>query len=105
VLIIRKVDRQATVVGGAAQEDSKGVGEQYCAPGEVCGDSVSQLQKVAFEVFEPGKGAPESGSPGQTGAFLSCISPYGNTSEESVNVSLECPSRLVLITFPVNTPC
>jgi recombining binding protein suppressor of hairless len=79
VLIIRKVDRQTTVVGGGAQEGSKGVGEQYCAPGEVCGDPVSQLHKVAFEVFEPGKGAPESGSPGQTGAFLSCMGEKVNT--------------------------
>ncbi|KAI0268759.1 hypothetical protein BC834DRAFT_867121 [Gloeopeniophorella convolvens] len=47
VLIIRKVDHQTTVVGGGAQEGSKGVGEQYCAPGEVCGDPVSQLHKVA----------------------------------------------------------
>ena len=79
VLIIRKVDRQTTVVGGGAQEGSKGVGEQYCAPGEVCGDPVSQLHKVAFEVFEPGKGAPESGSPGPTGAFLSCMGEKVNT--------------------------
>jgi recombining binding protein (suppressor of hairless) len=79
VLIIRKVDRQTTAVGGGAQEGSKGVGEQYCAPGEVCGDPVSQLHKVAFEVFEPGKGAPESGSPGQTGAFLSCMGEKVNT--------------------------
>jgi hypothetical protein len=79
VLIIRKVDRQTTVVGGGAQEGSKGVGEQYCAPGEVCGDPVSQLHKVAFEVFEPGKGAAESGSPGPTGAFLSCMGEKVNT--------------------------
>ena len=79
VLIIRKVDRQTTVVGGGAQEGSKGVGEQYCAPGEVCGDPVSQLHKVAFEVFEPGKGAPEPRSPGPTGAFLSCMGEKVNT--------------------------
>jgi len=79
VLIIRKVDRQTTAVGGGAQEGSKGVGEQYCAPGEVCGDPVSQLHKVAFEVFEPGKGAPEPGSPGPTGAFLSCMGEKVNT--------------------------
>ncbi|KAI0305452.1 LAG1-DNAbind-domain-containing protein [Multifurca ochricompacta] len=79
VLIIRKVDHQTTVVGGGAQEGSKGVGEQYCAPGEVCGDPVSQLHKVAFEVFEPGKGAPDPGSPGSTGAFLSCMGEKVNT--------------------------
>jgi hypothetical protein len=79
VLIIRKVDRQTTVVGGGAQEGSKGVGDQYCAPGEVCGDPVSQLHKVAFEVFEPGKGPPEPGSLGPTGAFLSCMGEKVNT--------------------------
>lgn len=79
VLIIRKVDHQTTVVGGGAQEGSKGVGEQYCAPGEVCGDPVSQLHKVAFEVFEPGKGAPEPGTLGSTGAFLSCMGEKVNT--------------------------
>jgi recombining binding protein (suppressor of hairless) len=79
VLIIRKVDHQTTVVGGGAQEGSKGVGEQFCAPGEVCGDPVSQLHKVAFEVFEPGKGAPEPGTLGSTGAFLSCMGEKVNT--------------------------
>ncbi|KAH9040121.1 LAG1-DNAbind-domain-containing protein [Lactarius pseudohatsudake] len=79
VLIIRKVDHQTTVVGGGAQEGSKGVGEQFCAPGEVCGDPVSQLHKVAFEVFEPGKGAPELGTLGSTGAFLSCMGEKVNT--------------------------
>ncbi|KAI0048266.1 LAG1-DNAbind-domain-containing protein [Auriscalpium vulgare] len=79
VLIIRKVDHQTTVVGGGAQEGAKGVGESYCAPGEVCGDPVSQLHKVAFEVYEPGKGAPETGSPGVSGAFLSCMGEKVNT--------------------------
>jgi recombining binding protein (suppressor of hairless) len=78
VLIIRKVDRQTTVVGRSAQ-GSKGVSEHYCVPGEVCGDPVSQLEKVAFEIFELDKGAPESGSPGQTGAFLSCMGEKVNT--------------------------
>ncbi|KAI9442495.1 LAG1-DNAbind-domain-containing protein [Lactarius indigo] len=68
VLIIRKVDHQTTVVGGGAQEGSKGVGEQFCAPGEVCGDPVSQLHKVAFE-----------GPLASTGAFLSCMGEKVNT--------------------------
>ncbi|KAI0310360.1 hypothetical protein OF83DRAFT_1166655 [Amylostereum chailletii] len=79
VLIIRKVDHQTTVVGGGAQEGAKGVGESYCVPGEVCGDPVSQLHKVAFEVYEPGKGAPEPGTPGASGAFLSCMGEKVNT--------------------------
>lgn len=79
VLIIRKVDHQTIVVGGGAQEGAKGVGEQYCVPGEVCGDPVSQLHKVAFEVFEPGKAAPKPGTPGVSGAFLSCMGEKVNT--------------------------
>ncbi|KAG9316214.1 LAG1-DNAbind-domain-containing protein [Chiua virens] len=73
VLIIRKVDHQTTVVGGGLQEGAKGVADHYCAPGEVCGDPVSQLHKIAFEVYDSTKGMPEPGTPGQTGAFLSCM--------------------------------
>ncbi|ETW80903.1 hypothetical protein HETIRDRAFT_385547 [Heterobasidion irregulare TC 32-1] len=79
VLIIRKVDHQTIVVGGGAHEGAKGVGDTYCAPGEVCGDPVSQLHKVAFEVYEQGKGMPDLGSPGQSGAFLSCMGEKVNT--------------------------
>ncbi|KAI6135739.1 LAG1-DNAbind-domain-containing protein [Pisolithus croceorrhizus] len=73
VLIIRKVDHQTTVVGGGLQEGAKGVADHYCVPGEVCGDPVSQLHKVAFE------GSPEPGTPGATGAFLSCMGEKVNT--------------------------
>ena len=79
VLIIRKVDHQTIVVGGGLQEGAKGVPDHYCAPGEVCGDPVSQLHKVAFEVFDATKGMPEPGTPGQTGAFLSCMGEKVNT--------------------------
>lgn len=79
VLIIRKVDRQTTVVGGGLQEGAKGVPEHYCAPGEVCGDPVSQLHKIAFEVYDSAKTMPEPGTPGATGAFLSCMGEKVNT--------------------------
>ncbi|PFH53837.1 hypothetical protein AMATHDRAFT_54372 [Amanita thiersii Skay4041] len=79
VLIIRKVDRQTTVVGGGLQEGAKGVADHYCAPGEVCGDPVSQLHKIAFEVYDHNKGPPEPGTPGVTGAFLSCMGEKVNT--------------------------
>jgi len=79
VLIIRKVDHQTTVVGGGLQEGAKGVADHYCTPGEVCGDPVSQLHKVAFEVYDSSKGGPEPGTPGVTGAFLSCMGEKVNT--------------------------
>ncbi|KAG6332232.1 hypothetical protein ID866_6859 [Astraeus odoratus] len=79
VLIIRKVDHQTTVVGGGLQEGAKGVADHYCTPGEVCGDPVSQLHKVAFEVYDSSKGMPDPGTPGITGAFLSCMGEKVNT--------------------------
>lgn len=79
VLIIRKVDHQTTVVGGGLQEGAKGVADHFCVPGEVCGDPVSQLHKIAFEVYDNSKGMPEPGTPGATGAFLSCMGEKVNT--------------------------
>jgi recombining binding protein suppressor of hairless len=79
VLIIRKVDHQTTVVGGGLQEGAKGIVDHYCVPGEVCGDPVSQLHKIAFEVFDNSKGPPDPGTPGVTGAFLSCMGEKVNT--------------------------
>jgi hypothetical protein len=79
VLIIRKVDHQTTVVGGGLQDGAKGVADHYCAPGEVCGDPVSQLHKIAFEVYDGNKSMPEPGTPGPTGAFLSCMGEKVNT--------------------------
>ncbi|KAE9411288.1 LAG1-DNAbind-domain-containing protein [Gymnopus androsaceus JB14] len=71
VLIIRKVDHQTTVVGGGLQEGAKGVADHYCCPGE--------LHKIAFEVYDGSKGMPEAGTPGITGAFLSCMGEKVNT--------------------------
>ncbi|KAF8608699.1 hypothetical protein BDV93DRAFT_518766 [Ceratobasidium sp. AG-I] len=79
VLIIRKVEKTTIAVGGGLQDGAKGVPDQYCAPGEVCGDPVSQLHKVALEVFEPNKGAPEPGTTGVSGPFLSCMGEKVNT--------------------------
>ncbi|GBE80676.1 predicted protein [Sparassis crispa] len=79
VLIIRKVDHQTTAVGGGLQEGAKGVADHYCVPGEVCGDPVSQLHKIALEVYDASKALPEPGKLGLTGAFLSCLGEKVNT--------------------------
>lgn len=79
VLIIRKVDHGTIVVGGGLQDGAKGVPDHYCCPGEVCGDPVSQLHKIALEVYEPALSSPEMGAPGTSGAFLSCTGEKVNT--------------------------
>ncbi|KAG8950977.1 hypothetical protein FRC03_012676 [Tulasnella sp. 419] len=82
-LIIRKVDHGTVVVGGGLQEGVKGIPDHYCAPGEVCGDPVSQLHKIALEVYEPGRqGSPNTmdpNHPGSSGSFLSCMGEKVNT--------------------------
>ncbi|KAG0694443.1 LAG1-DNAbind-domain-containing protein [Suillus ampliporus] len=80
VLIIRRVDHETTVVGGGLQENAKGVTDHYCSPGEVCGYPVSQLHKIAFEVYDPIKGMPEPGTPGTTGAVNTYRPIEGSTS-------------------------
>lgn len=79
ILIMRKVDHQTTVVGGGASEGSKNVNDSCCVPGETWGDPVSQLAKVAFEVYDARKPMPEPGTPGVSGAFLSCMGEKVNT--------------------------
>lgn len=73
VMVIRKVDKATTVVGGVA-----GPGETE----EARGDPVSQLHKIALEVVDDGDTPPpdistqESGEysfPGTSGAFLACL--------------------------------
>ncbi|KAF8313450.1 LAG1-DNAbind-domain-containing protein, partial [Clavulina sp. PMI_390] len=80
VLIIRKVEQGTVIVGGGLADSSKGVPDHYCLAGEVCGDPVSQLHKIAFEVYEPAHSTPpELGTPGSSGAFLSCMGEKVNT--------------------------
>jgi recombining binding protein suppressor of hairless len=79
VLIIRKVDHTTTAVGGGTLDHAKGSADQYCPPGEVCGDPVSQLHKIAFEVYDANAASPVPGSPGESGAFLSCMGEKVNT--------------------------
>ena len=51
VLVIRRIEQDADVVGGDGTYMDNGTS---CLPhGEVAGDLVSQLQKVAFEVYRP----------------------------------------------------
>jgi recombining binding protein suppressor of hairless len=82
VLVIRRIDHDTTVVGGGSGgpvDGSRAAGDAFCPPGEVCGDPVSQLHKVAFEVYDPARGPPAPGTPGLSGAFLSCMGEKVNT--------------------------
>lgn len=80
VLVIRKVEQGTVIVGGGLADATKGVPDHYCLPGEVCGDPVSQLHKIAFEVYEPALSAPpDMSGPGLSGAFLSCMGEKVNT--------------------------
>lgn len=78
-LIIRRVDHSTTVVGGGQELGAKNVSDSYCAPGEVWGDPVSQLHKIALEVFDANKPTPEPGHTGRTGPFLACLGERVNT--------------------------
>ena len=92
VLIIRKVDHDTIVVGGGLQEGAKGLPDHFCAPGEVCGDHVSQLHKVAFEVYDSSKGVPVPGTTGVTSAFLSCMGEKVNTYRPSEGRAWSSPA-------------
>lgn len=75
VMVIRKADRGTTVVGGGQPmmsfDRSNGP-----PPGEMYGEPVSQLHKVAFEILEEQPDGGESiqaGNPGISGHFLGCL--------------------------------
>lgn len=84
VMVIRKVDKGSTATGGASL-DGHGSGAAMSrdlpvAPGEIIGDPVSQLHKIALEVMSDPEGvyananqnAPGSPFPG-AGSFLACL--------------------------------
>ncbi|CAO1632724.1 unnamed protein product [Sympodiomycopsis kandeliae] len=84
IMVIRKVEKAATVVGGAAAPDdaSSSLPGSGANTSEALGDPVSQLHKIALEVVEdlsapapsvvPGKSG-EVDSPGAGGPFLACL--------------------------------
>lgn len=86
VMVIRKVDKGSTATGGASLDGSSGGAgsgprDVPVAPGEVIGDPVSQLHKIALEVMadpEAAYAAPPTfpattaGFPG-SGSFLACL--------------------------------
>lgn len=81
VMVIRKVDKGSTATGGASLEgnSSSTQRDMPVAPGEVLGDPVSQLHKVALEVMTDPQSAyltpvtsPFAGFPG-SGSFLACL--------------------------------
>ncbi|KAJ1020653.1 hypothetical protein NDA16_004046 [Ustilago loliicola] len=75
VMVVRKVERGTTVLGGASAGPTESLAR------EEFGDPVSQLHKIALEVLEdPSASVPrpagESGepmSPGHSGPFLACL--------------------------------
>jgi len=93
ILIIRKLEAGTTVVGGGHQADLNGNGgggnvpsNAYCPAGEVWGDPVSQLHKIAFEVFDDqihrqngSSSLHDSAGIGLSGQFLSCMGEKVNT--------------------------
>ncbi|MBW0495144.1 hypothetical protein O181_034859 [Austropuccinia psidii MF-1] len=81
VMVIRKVDKGSTATGGASIEGyaSPSPHDMPVAPGEVLGDPVSQLHKIALEVMSDPHAAymapgvsPLAGFPG-SGSFLACL--------------------------------
>ncbi|EJU04187.1 LAG1-DNAbind-domain-containing protein [Dacryopinax primogenitus] len=87
ILIIRRVDHNAVIVGGSQMVDQDcklrpsqtAPHDQFCAPGEVCGDPVSQLHKIAFEVYDANKRVPTFEELGTPGSYLSCAVDKVNT--------------------------
>ncbi|CBQ72461.1 related to J kappa-recombination signal binding protein [Sporisorium reilianum SRZ2] len=75
VMVVRKVEKGTTVLGGALAGTTESISR------EAFGDPVSQLHKIALEVLEdPAASVPrpkaesgESMSPGNSGPFLACL--------------------------------
>lgn len=77
VMVIRKVEKATTVVGGVAASSARPTTD------EALGDPVSQLHKIALEVVDESTApAPvaalnglggQSSPPGSSGAFLACL--------------------------------
>lgn len=78
ILIIRRVDH-ATIAVGGGKADAVKSSNAYCVNGEVCGDAVSQLHKIGFEVYDPKMQTPAAEDTGSSGVFLSCMGEKVNT--------------------------
>lgn len=83
IMVIRKIEKAATVVGGAAAAAASSAGgSPGPSCGEALGDPVSQLHKIALEVVEDPSAPPagpvptgdaKASSPGTGGPFLACL--------------------------------
>ncbi|KAJ9476287.1 hypothetical protein PHBOTO_006394 [Pseudozyma hubeiensis] len=75
VMVVRKVEKGTTVLGGASAGPTESIAR------EAFGDPVSQLHKIALEVLEDSPApvprssgeASENASPGNSGPFLACL--------------------------------
>ncbi|KAG0142233.1 hypothetical protein CROQUDRAFT_673653 [Cronartium quercuum f. sp. fusiforme G11] len=112
VMVIRKVDKGSTATGGASLDGSGSMAgmsrDVPVAPGEMIGDPVSQLHKIALEVMTDPEGAYAAaqhagssqaaalaGFPG-SGSFLACLGEnVGVHRAESGRVPIASPSSLV----------
>ncbi|UZJ53857.1 hypothetical protein CBS101457_003177 [Exobasidium rhododendri] len=117
IMVIRKVDRGTTVVGGSQSPFTASAGGKFDPSLETLGDPVSQLHKIAFEVLEdPNAPAPiaenrEMTSPGQSGHFLGCLNEDVGLRKplkprQWVTVSMSGPSTpttpLTPMSFPIS---
>ena len=69
VLIIRRSDEGSDVVGMDGTNNDPSIA---CVDGEIPGLGVTQLQKVAFEVYNPRSRAEQAADPNPSSLWLSC---------------------------------
>ncbi|KAG1250060.1 hypothetical protein G6F68_013007 [Rhizopus microsporus] len=95
-MIIRKVDRASTVVGGA-RDDVSGSGGEF--GDEVLGDPVSQLHKIALQIVQDpkmsGMQSPDPRMPrtSQPVTYLACLNDMvgmHKTKEARSSGNVEC---------------
>ncbi|KAI9471849.1 MAG: hypothetical protein EXX96DRAFT_581940 [Benjaminiella poitrasii] len=114
VMIIRKVDKASTVVGGAQQ--SIVTDDPYLSGDEVLGDPISQLHKVALQIVQQQGDMIASSSTQQLSTYLACLNdmvgmhktteprkPIINLSSTTSSSSSSSSSAGILVSPPLHT--